>query len=81
MPGIYFNTRPIAAATKIIYCSFTFFAFTKTIMVVNAITAVGTSFIVRVAITITAPAYAPITAAVMPSTNALMPGFLPYFLK
>jgi len=50
----------------------------KIIIVDNAIIAVGISFIVRIAITITAPTNAPITAAVMPSTNAFILGCFPY---
>jgi hypothetical protein len=37
--------------------------------------------IVRLPSTTHAPAIAPIAAAVTPSTNARMPGRLPYFLK
>ena len=43
-------------------------------IVPKAIKAVGMSLIVLIAITITAPANAPTTAAVMPSTNAFMLG-------
>ncbi len=39
---------------------------------VKAINAVGMSVILRIAMIITAPTKAPITAAVIPSTNALM---------
>ncbi len=48
---------------------------TKIIIAANAINAVGMSLMVLIAITITAPAKAPTTAAVMPSTNAFMLGF------
>ena len=40
-----------------------------------------TSVIERCASTMTAPAIAPIAAAVTPSTNAISAGCLPYFLK
>ncbi len=52
------------------YCTFDYIA--------NAINAVRMSLIVRIPITITEPANAPTTAAVMPSTNAFMLGCLPY---
>ena len=61
--------------------SFTFLVLNKIITVAKAINAVGISFIVLMAITITAPANAPMTAAVIPSTKAFILGFLPYFLK
>ncbi len=51
------------------------------IIVVIAIKAVGMSFMVRIPITITEPANAPTTAAVIPSTNALMLRCLPYFFE
>lgn len=41
-------------------------------MLVKAINAVGMSVILRIAMMATAPAKAPIPAAVIPSTNALM---------
>ena len=41
----------------------------------------GISTTARIAITITEPTNAPITVAVMPSTNALMEVFFAYFLK
>ena len=50
-------------------------------MVAIAITAVGISSILLCAMTITAPANAPITAAVMPSTKALIDLFFAIFLK
>jgi hypothetical protein len=46
-----------------------------------AINAVGMSKILLVPIIITAPTRAPTTAAVMPSTNALIEVFLDIFLK
>jgi hypothetical protein len=50
-------------------------------IVAIAINAVGMSLIVGIAITITEPANAPTTAAVMPSTKALILLCLPYSLK
>ena len=69
------------AATNMINGSLIFLNLSRTPMVAKAISAVGMSLIVLMAITITAPANAPITAAVMPSTNAFILGCLPYFLK
>ncbi len=73
-----FNASPAIAATNIICGSFIFFDFISIAIVAKAINAVGMSLIVRIAITITEPANAPTTAAVMPSTNALILGCLPY---
>ncbi len=73
--------KPIIAAIKIICGSLIFFVFNRIMIVAIAINAVGMSLIVRIAITITEPANAPTTAAVMPSTNAFMLLYLPYFLK
>ena len=49
--------------------------------VVRAISVVGMSIKERFPRTITAPVIAPMAAAVTPSTKAMRPGSLPYFLK
>ena len=58
-----------------------FLNFHKTIIVANAIVTDGQSVSDRLPSTNTAPAMAPMAAAVMPSTKALMAGCFPYFLK
>lgn len=69
------------AAPMTISGSGSFLNFHSNAAVASANTAVIQSVIERVAITTTAPAYAPMAAAVTPSTNATMPGCLPCFLK
>jgi hypothetical protein len=75
------STIPIRAAIPIKYGSFNLLTDIKIIAVPRAIIAVGTSIIVRLVITITAPTKEPIAAAVMPSTKALILLFFAIFLN
>lgn len=61
--------------------SCTFLYFNSIAVTATAINIVGISFKVLFAKTRTAPAIAPIAAAVTPSTKAFIAGCLPYFLK
>jgi hypothetical protein len=69
-----FKMRPIIAAIKMMVGSFIFLLFNSSNMVAKAIIAVGMSVIVRITMTITALANAPMTAAVMPPTKAFTLG-------
>ncbi len=71
----------MTADTKIISGSLTFFVVNNTAIALNAIKVVGMSLIVRMAMTTTAPARAPTTAAVIPSTNAFMLACFEYLRK
>ena len=68
------------AAVKMISGSLIFLKNINTITDTNVIIAVGKSTILRIPIMTTAPTKAPITAAVMPSTNALIEMFLEILL-
>jgi len=72
---------PKSAAMAIIIGSCSFFIFQIANDEATAIRMVGISNRFLLANTITAPAMAPMAAAVTPSMNALMAGFLLYFLK
>ena len=71
----------MTAAARMIYGSGSFLNFRRRIAVINAMRIVATSVNVRCASTTTAPAIAPIAAAVTPSTNALIEGSFPYFFE
>jgi hypothetical protein len=74
-------TIPSIAAAAMMYGSCIFLYMTSTTTVAAAIIMVGISINDLDPRMITAPAMAPIAAAVIPSTKALMPGRFPYFLK
>ena len=73
--------RPAKAAIKMIIGSCIFLNLNNNNNVETAIITEMISVNCRFANTSTAPAIAPIAAAVTPSTKALIAGCLPYFLK
>jgi hypothetical protein len=78
---ILFISSPAIAAINIIQGSCNYFIKIRESMEPAAISAVGMSLIDLIAITTTAPSRAPITAAVIPSTNVFTELFLAIFLN
>jgi hypothetical protein len=76
-----FISKPVKALINITYGSCNRLKNNNAINEAAAIKIVGMSIILRVAITMTDPTNAPTTAAVIPSTKALIDVFLAIFLK